>query len=165
MGGIIAGIVSGLVSVIPGLAQVIGNTIVKDHETQAAREADQNKSGVELTKDWLDSNAAIAKAKADSKTQTTIVQAFVLFAAPVGWLFWQLALDQSHWLPALHWGFFGLLPYPGLDEHVPGSWHVAAGLAAIPPEWSADVHMIIQSFFIAAPAIGGALALVKAFKR
>lgn len=140
----IPALLTSLVQLIPGLATIIGNTIVKNNETQTKREADQNQSGVSLALGWLQSVNKSNDAKREYNTEKMLIAAFVLFTLPTGIHWWGVMLDCMPW--------FG---------HKVGSWKIAAP----PGQWAATYHAIIQSFYIMAPATAGLLALARAFRR
>lgn len=148
-GALIGGIVSGLVSVIPGLAQVIGNTVVAKSNTEAARQGNENATGSSLALAWLTSVEEANKLKIASRTERTVMFGLMAFAAPCALIFWAACLDS---IP-----FY--LPIFMSTAHKVGSWRVG-----VPPELLADFHLIVQSFFIAAPAVAGASLLARAFR-
>jgi hypothetical protein len=148
--GLFAPLLTSLVQLIPGLATIIGNTIVKNHETEAAKQGNENQNSKELALGWLASVNATNEAKGKYQTEKQVMTGLLFFAVPVGVVFWGAMLDGM----PFHVPLF--MSYP----HIIGSWGVT-----VPPEFKDDVHMIIQSFFIAAPAVGAASILAKAFRR
>lgn len=149
--GFLGPLFTALVQVIPGLASVIGNTIVANHQTEAARQQDQNKSGLSLALGWLSSVNDIEKVKAASQTERQIVFALLGFALPTAVHWWFVLMDSVPFY----------LPYIQAAPHIVGSWHIAAP----PGRWADAYFRIIDSFFIAAPAIVGVKMLADAFKR
>lgn len=147
---IFGGFFSALVKLVPGLATIIGDTIVKNHQTEAARQGNENDNSKQLALSWLTSVNATNEAKGKYQTEKQVIAGLFFFALPVGLVFWGAMLD------GMPFHFPGFMSYP----HIIGSWGIK-----VPPEFAADVHMIIQSFFIAAPAIGAASILAKAFRR
>jgi hypothetical protein len=85
-----------------------------------------------------------------------VIDTIVLFMWPFGWHTWQVVLDSSHWVPALGWLWY--IPYPTVETHVIGSWHVAT----LPGMFQTTEHAIINSLFIGAAAV---LALSGFMKR
>jgi hypothetical protein len=83
------------------------------------------------------------KVKAESRTATQVIFGLLLFATPAGLVWWLALLDG---IP-----FFG---------HVKGSWGIA-----LPPEFVQDFHTVVQSFFIAAPALAGVAMLARVFRK
>ncbi len=142
-GALIKGLAEGVVSVLPGLATSIGNTIVKSKETEAARQGAENQNGKDITLAWLTSVNQANETKGKYRTERQIVFALLAFATPTGVVYWAALLDG---LP-----FFG---------HVVGSWGIA-----IPPGLQVTYEKIIDSFFISAPVMGTAAILAKAFRR
>lgn len=147
---LIAPMLTALVNMIPGLAGVIGDTIVKNHQTEAARQGKQDDDGKDLALGWLASVEKTNAIKASSQTPRQVMAGLFFFAMPVGLVFWGAMLDGM----PFHIPLF--MDYP----HILGSWGIK-----VPPEFKDDVHMIIQSFFIAAPVIGSAAIIAKAFRR
>lgn len=147
---IFAGIASGLVSVLPGLATSIGNTIIKSKETEAARQGNENQNGRDLTLAWLTSVNEANKIKAESRTERQVLWGLFLFALPTGLVYTAAMIDGTpFWVPLF------------MDEaHRVGSWGVD-----IAPKFEAVAIRIIDSFFISAPAVAGASILAKAFRR
>lgn len=140
----LAGIAGMVVRLIPGLATIIGNTIVKNHETEAARQGAQDTRGVSLALGWLQSVNESNAEKAKYNTERMLLGAFLLFTLPVGVHWWGVMLDCMPW--------FG---------HKVGSWKIAAP----PGAWGLTYHAIIQSFYIMAPGTAGLLAIARAFRR
>lgn len=139
-----AGLIEAVVRLVPGLATVIGNTIVAKANTQAEREKEQNGSGLSLALGWLKSVNDTNESKRKYNTERMLIAAFVLFTLPTGLHWWAVMLD--------------CLPLFG---HKVGSWKVAAP----PGKWGETYHAIIQSFYIMAPATAGLYALARAFRR
>lgn len=144
------GIAEGVVSVLPGLATSIGNTIVKSKETEAARQGNENQNGKDLTLAWLTSVNETNRIKAESQTERQIVFALVMFAFPTGLVFGAAMVD----------GIPFYIPLLMDSAHKVGSWKV--GLA---PDFKDVAMRIIDSFFISAPAVAGASILARAFRR
>lgn len=140
-----------LVSVIPGLASVIGNTIVKNNQTEASRQRSENTSGLSLAMGWLQSVNEVEKIKADHQTERQIVFALLGFALPTAIHWWFVLMDSVPFY----------IPYLMTVTHKVGSW----GIAAPPGRWADAYFRIIDSFFIAAPAIVGVKMLADAFRR
>lgn len=147
---IIGGVVSGVVSVIPGLANVIGNVIIKKSETEAARQGKQDERGEHLAIGWLQSVVETEGIKAKTQTERQIVAGLLFFALPTGIIFWAALLDGIPFRIPL------FMTYP----HIVGSWGIV-----IPTEFRDDMKMIIQSFFIGGSTIAGAKILASAFRR
>lgn len=138
------GWIGAIAKFIPGMAELLGNFLIKKAETQAAREGAQDKSGSELALAYLKSVNETNAIKAQYNTEKMLIGAFILFTLPTGIHWWAVMLDCLPW--------FG---------HKVGSWKVAAP----PGAWGQTYHAIIQSFYIMAPATGGLLALARAFRR
>jgi hypothetical protein len=147
---IVEGAVKGLVSIVPGLATVIGNVIVKKSDNATAQETDENASGKAAGLAWLQSVNDLNRAKLDHMTERQAMRAFISFVVPTALIWWAACLDSiPFYIP-----WFMLVPH-----HV-GAWGVD-----IPPKLQEDFHMVVQSFFVAAPTIAGVAVLAKAFRR
>jgi hypothetical protein len=144
------GLAEGIVSVLPGLATSIGNTIVKSKETEAARQGNENQNGKDITLQWLTSVNDTNRIKAENQTERQIVFALIAFATPTAIIYWAALID----------GLPFYIPLFMDSAHKVGSWKVA-----IPPGLEATYFKIIDSFFIAGPAVASAALLAKAFRR
>jgi hypothetical protein len=143
---------SWIMSAVKGLAGVVANVIIQRGNTEAARQADQNASGVTLAANYLNAHAEANRAKLAYRPIWFVLFGLFMFALPVGIHWWAVMLDSMpFYIP-------GLMDAP----HKVGAWKVAAGWKG---EWIATYHKIIDSFFIAAPATAGIALLARAFMR
>lgn len=127
---------------------ITGVTDVLKNKTNA--ELASNQTGADLAKSYLQSSTEIERIKAEHQTPRQIMFGLFGFALPAMLLWWAACLDSiPFWIPLV------------MDApHKIGSWKVD-----VPPLFVADFHMIIQSFFIAAPATAGIWALAKVFSK
>jgi hypothetical protein len=133
------------------LAGVIGKTIVDYKSTEASRQDNQNKRGVDLAGLYTQAITENNRLKASTRTVYTVLFGLFMFATPVGIHWWAVMLDS---IP-----FY--LPYLMDVPHKIGSWKVAAPKG----DFAVTYHKIIDSFFIAAPSIAGVQMLAQAFRR
>jgi len=147
---IFAGIASGIVSVLPGLATSIGNTIIKSKETEAARQGAEDTNGKNVTLAWLTSVNETNRIKADAQTERTVLFGLMAFGMPTAAVYSAAMID----------GIPFYIPFFMDVAHKVGSWRVG-----IAPDLKDVAIRIIDSFFISAPAVAGASILAKAFRR
>lgn len=88
-----------------------------------------------------------------------LITSIVGFLFPFAWHTWQVVLDSSRWVPAVR--FWYVIPYIGVDDHVVGSWRVAA----LPGMFETTEHAVINSLFIGASTLVAGVAMIKAAKR
>lgn len=110
-----------------------------------------NKTGANLGLSYLTAVNDTNRIKAERQTERQVIWGLALFAIPTGVIWWLALIDSVPW--NLHLYFFEFV-------HRKGSWGIA-----IPPEFVADFHAIVQSFFIAAPSLAGVAMLARIFKR
>lgn len=106
-------------------------------------------TGAKLGADYLSAVNETNRIKAERQTERQVLFGLLLFATPCGIIFWAGMMDGIPW----DFSWLGFVP------HRVGSWKVA-----IPPGFEQDFHTIVQSFFIAAPAIGGVAMLARIFR-
>jgi hypothetical protein len=147
---ILGAIFSALAAQIPALATVIGNTVVKSKETEAARQGNENENGKDVTLQWLTSVNRANEIKAENQTERQVIFAMIMFALPTGLVFGAAMVDGiPFYIPLL------------MDQaHKVGSWKIG-----IAPDFKDVAIRIIDSFFISAPAVAGASILAKVFRR
>jgi len=136
---------------IKGLAGIVSNTIIQHGNTQAAKEGAQDQRGADVVANYLSAANETNRIKQASRTERTVIAAFLCFVLPTAIHWWFVLLDS---VP-----FF--VPYFMDKAHKVGSWKVAAP----PGKWADTYHMIIGSFFIAAPSIAGISILARMFRR
>lgn len=136
---------------VQGLAGVVANAIVARGNTEAARQADQNASGVTLATQFLMSNNRTNEIKASYRPIWFVLFGLFMFATPVGIHWWAVMLDSiPFWVP-------------GMDAaHKVGAWKIAGNWN---DAWKETYHKIIDSFFIAAPSTAALAVLLKVFQR
>lgn len=134
----------GLLKLLGGgnVAKVIdGVTAVVKNKTDA--QTIDNQTGAKLGMEYLTAVNETNRIKASTQTERTVLWGLFLFALPAGIVWWAALMDG---IP-----FFG---------HVVGSWKIA-----VPPGFMEAYLRIIDSFFIAAPAVAGASILARTFGR
>lgn len=144
------GLLSFVLKALPGFAETVGNLLIKAKETEASRQGAEDARGADLALQYLQTIADTNKAKAESQTERQVLFGLLAFASPAGLIWWAACLDSIPFR----------IPFFMDAVHVVGSWRVA-----IPPAFVDDFHMIIQSFFIAAPSVAAVALLAKAFRR
>jgi hypothetical protein len=138
-------------SLVQGLAGVVANAIVTRGNTEASRQADQNASGVAVAQQYLLAHGEANRQKA-LRPLWYVLFGMLAFATPVGLHWWATMLDSMPFY----------VPWVMDSPHRVGSWRVAANWKG---EFQETYHKIIDSFFIAAPATGALMALLRAFMR
>lgn len=144
------GAITAVVKMVPGLAGVIGDTMVKKANTEAARQGAEDQRGSEVVLGWLTSVNETNRLKAENQTERQVLFALLAFATPTAIIYWAALLD----------GIPFYIPYFMDHAHKVGSWKIG-----IAPDLKDTVLKIIDSFFISAPAIAGASILAKTFRR
>lgn len=144
------GFAKGIVGVFPSLATAIGNVIIKKSDNATAQQANENDNGQRALASWLTSQNELNKEKLDHMTERQAMRAFLAFVVPTAVIWWAACLDSVPFY----------IPLVMVVPHHVGSWGVD-----IPPKMQEDFHMIVQSFFVAAPTIAGASILAKVFRR
>lgn len=147
---IFEGLASGALSIFPKIAEVIGNTIVKRGETKAAQEGAQDLRGSEAALAWLTSVNQANEVKAKYQTEKQVLFAMTAFAAPTAFVYWAACLDSVPFYVPFFMDF----------AHRVGSWGID-----LPPKLEQTMKDIINSYFIAAPAVAGVSVLARAFRR
>jgi hypothetical protein len=89
----------------------------------------------------------------EGKWAPMVLTSIAGFLFPFAWHTWQVVLDSSRWIPAMAW--------PPIQEHVVGSWHVAA----LPGMFETTEHAVINSLFIGASTLLAGAGLIKAIRR
>jgi hypothetical protein len=98
-------------------------------------------------------NASIRKS--EGGWSPWVLVTICMFMLPFGWHTWQIVLDSSHWVPSLGWLWW--IPYPAIDVHQIGSWHVAR----LPGMFEQTEHAVINSLFVGAAAVLALSGLMK----
>lgn len=133
-------------AVIEGVRDYANNRTNAD----VAKTVSANEAGQALAARYFESTDRANEWKAKTQTVRQVVFGMLAFAAPTALLFWAAALDSiPFYVPYL-------MDYP----HVVGSWGVD-----LPPKLESSMLKIIDSFFIAAPVIGGASILATIFAK
>lgn len=108
-----------------------------------------NQTGAKLGTDYLNAVNETNRIKAERQTERQVIWGLFGFALPTMVIWWFALMDGVPWTV----DFLGI-------AHRKGSWGIA-----IPPEFVVDFHVIVQSFFIAAPSLAGVAMLARVFKR
>lgn len=116
-----------------------GVTAVAKNKTDA--QTIDNQTGAKLGMEYLSAVNETNRIKAERQTERTVLFGLFLFALPAGIVWWAALLDG--------------IPLFG---HVVGSWRIA-----VPPGFTEAFLNIVNSFFIAAPAVAGASILARVF--
>jgi hypothetical protein len=110
-----------------------------------------NQTGANLGLQYLTSVNETNRIKAERQTERQVIWGLFGFALPTMVIWWFALADGVPWnIDVYFWAF----------HHTKGTWGIA-----IPPEFVADFHVIVQSFFIAAPSLAGAAMLARIFKK
>jgi hypothetical protein len=118
-----------------------GVTAVAKNKTDA--QTIDNQTGAKLGMEYLTAVNETNRIKASTQTERTVLFGLFMFAFPAGIVWWAALLDG--------------IPFYG---HVVGSWKIA-----VPPGFIESFNNIVNSFFIAAPAVAGASILARTFGR
>lgn len=126
---------------------ITGVTDVIKNKTDA--EVLNNKTGANLGMEYLQAVNETNRIKAEHQTERQVIWGLFGFALPTMIVWWLALMDGIPFV------------FPWMDApHVKGSWGIA-----VPPEFVADFHTIVQSFFIAAPSLAGVAMLARLFKK
>lgn len=110
-----------------------------------------NQTGANLGLQYLHSVEETNRIKAEHQTERQVIWGLFGFAMPTMAIWWLALMDGVPW--NLDFYLFEFV-------HRKGSWGIA-----VPPEFVADFHTIVQSFFIAAPSLAGVAMLARVFKK
>lgn len=108
-------------------------------------------TGANLGTQYLQAVNETNRIKEEHKTERQVIWGLFGFALPTMVIWWLALMDGVPWNIDLLVVEF---------VHRKGSWGIA-----IPPEFVADFHVIVQSFFVAAPSLAGIAMLARVFKR
>lgn len=126
-----------------------GVTGIIKNKTDAATIDGQ--TGANLGMQYLQAVNETNRIKAESQTERQVIWGLFGFALPTMVIWWLALIDGVPWNLDL-WLFEFV--------HRKGSWGIA-----VPPEFVADFHVVVQSFFIAAPSLAGVAMLAKVFRK
>jgi hypothetical protein len=156
-------ILSFLGPLVPGLATIIGDTVIKARQTQAAREAKQDESAVSFAHSWLESvteaNRSRAEARKNEGAWGPMGIVTFLIGLALAYHVWLVVLDSSPFYPVLKLHYM-IIPWYEWQYHKVGSWGV---------ETLGKLHetelAILQALFYVAPPAAAAMLLANAFRR
>lgn len=141
-------------TLFPALATSIGDTVIRARQTEASRQGQQDKSGIELAGSWLHSVTEANRARMEARRNEGAWGpiGIITFLAGLGIVYheWMIVLDSTPW------SLFGLV-----EPHVVGSWRVAA----LPGEWEKVELAVLQALFYVAPPAAAAVVVAKALRR
>jgi len=150
-------------TLLPGLASTIGDVIIKNRQTAAARQGKEDDAAKEIVGASLlaitEANKARVEARKNEGAWGPMGIITFIVGLALAYHVWLIVLDSSPFHPTIVFKFY-IVPWIGFAKHEVGSW----GVSTLGKLHEVELA-ILQALFYVGPPSAAAIVAAKMFRR